>query len=1164
MTEIAFGQVPPEPDRARHGYQLGQIGVYSRQLEDRQADRVREALRSGIPEPSNPFPNPHDPRKVAYDHVAGLFGYPSQAKDLTTLSDYRESVPIAPDDTIIDPSSYASELTNLRGEQLDQYLLVVKRYLVATVGGNEQRYDGLTARQIRNYVVDEKGDIGPLDALPPSPTNKLALYAAWWLVSQQILQSALRRQLKRVEVGRVDHPLVRDADELPLIQPSDIQAVFNGPFVHYNELMSHIQRATNGQVAPLETYQDFRMCLGQADGVSSLTPAQKFLVRYFKPHLPIKGLLAWWSPGAGKTCMAAAVASVNFETADYMTLWVTRGVLDRDLYDSIFGRTQCHLGIVESGAVQEGHGRDARQQLDVLKANTNWIDTVSYEKFGNYCSQDQNKTRSNEYERVYRDKIGATNAAALARDRLHRMFIVLDEAHLLYDTTRRDERRVQPAAIEAAIFNSYATSGDDSCRLLILTASPLVRHPTDFLRLLSLCQADPNARYAPTDGEFDAKYFPTDSKTSIDFVNREVLPKLGRLIFGTVSYLGVTSSSPVFPSFNSVRTIFVPASKPQIAQAVKCSGRTTTADVAKCLKRTDHAIDAVLDLTFDTAWSSVRANANLYRSHLFLFAPKQHALVHAIQRANREDFQNYGHLFKHVVYVDFGADRFVKSLITIFRLFNFSLVTHYGLTGLVLGSARTVRQTTGADGGSEYIHNYHDPRYDPAAENPSVAGPGVTFLLAGSVGGHKVDTKDNKRVLDFFNRASDHERGVEFDQNGVQGLGNEFGEYAQVLIIPKQFKEGFSIFDAKYFWELVPSASIFEGLQAVGRVTRQCGNKNLALRLQRHHRWDLQHAIGVATQMTYTDFRSYLPLRIVAPSAVEKRAARVLDEFNRNDLKTGGFTIPDLSSSHPALNKPNILHADGVFEPGTRRPFEGSQSAWLAALYQLSVKDPQTYERVVRDNGVDVNKLRSMYFQPFYYVGGPAAGESKPSVPPQRPRRRFFADSAPASGLPPVIKQTLAKLQVDDKTLQQFVADYNIKTQWTIDQLYKPLFQLRSHDLVNGLFLSAAAIFSVDYWHNQAVNDPLYAPGSVAAYLTTGPVNVPQPKVQGGSGPAELEPQLVRRNRPGPHAQHTAVAVPDFTGQYSERYKVPELEQAKHQRKQQVLSKRRFQRSQDE
>ena len=46
-------------------------------------------------------------------------------------------------------------------------------------------------------------------------------------------------------------------------------------------------------------------------------PTQQFIIDYFVPESPYKGILAWHSVGTGKTCTGVATASSSFERQGY-------------------------------------------------------------------------------------------------------------------------------------------------------------------------------------------------------------------------------------------------------------------------------------------------------------------------------------------------------------------------------------------------------------------------------------------------------------------------------------------------------------------------------------------------------------------------------------------------------------------------------------------------------------------------------------------------------------------------------------------------------------------------------------------------------------------------------------------------------------------------------
>jgi len=90
------------------------------------------------------------------------------------------------------------------------------------------------------------------------------------------------------------------------------------------------------------------------DGTSAIlkyTPTQAFIRDYFKPSVPVKGMLLYHSVGTGKTCSAIAAATNNFEPEEYTILWVTRTTLKNDIWKNMFDQV-CNENIrtrIENG-----------------------------------------------------------------------------------------------------------------------------------------------------------------------------------------------------------------------------------------------------------------------------------------------------------------------------------------------------------------------------------------------------------------------------------------------------------------------------------------------------------------------------------------------------------------------------------------------------------------------------------------------------------------------------------------------------------------------------------------------------------------------------------------------------------------------------------------------
>lgn len=251
------------------------------------------------------------------------------------------------------------------------------------------------------------------------------------------------------------------------------------------------------------------------------TPTQAFISQYFTVDNPVRGMLLWHSVGTGKTCTAIALASTQFEAAGYTIMWVTRHTLKADIWKNIFDQV-CHSTIANE--VRRGELTPAGAEARKRALYANWIPPVSYRQFSNIV-QGKNP--------IYK-MLQQRNGKA---DPLRKTLIIIDEAHKLYSSDFKGAEKPDVPAFMAALQNSYSTSGDDSARVLLMTATPYNESPMELMMLLNLCR--PKATWLPTEmPAFIAKYmdaagrftktglkaYMDDIAGQISYLNREADP----------------------------------------------------------------------------------------------------------------------------------------------------------------------------------------------------------------------------------------------------------------------------------------------------------------------------------------------------------------------------------------------------------------------------------------------------------------------------------------------------------------------------------------------------------------------------------------------------------------------------------------------------------------
>ena len=201
------------------------------------------------------------------------------------------------------------------------------------------------------------------------------------------------------------------------------------------------------------------------------TPTQDFIRHYFSPQAPVKGMLLHHSVGTGKTCSAIAAASSNFEPQGYTILWVTRTTLKNDIWKNMFSQI-CNESLRYR---TDEIPADPKQQMRMLSKS--WrIRPMSYKQFSNLVSKENNF-----YKRLVKENG--------EEDPLRKTLLIIDEAHKLYGGGDLSSiERPDMVALHQSLMHSYAVSGENSVRLLLMTATPITESPMELIQLLNLCR----------------------------------------------------------------------------------------------------------------------------------------------------------------------------------------------------------------------------------------------------------------------------------------------------------------------------------------------------------------------------------------------------------------------------------------------------------------------------------------------------------------------------------------------------------------------------------------------------------------------------------------------------------------------------------------------------
>ena len=221
-----------------------------------------------------------------------------------------------------------------------------------------------------------------------------------------------------------------------------------------------------------------------------LNPTQKFITKFFCPQSPYKGMLLWHSVGTGKTCSGVSIASTTFEKDGYSILWITRTTLKTDVWKNIFDQI-CHSIIryeVQNGLVLPENISQRKKLL-----SQNWLEPMSYKQFSNLL------VGKNKNYDILKSRNGTT-------DILKKTLIIIDEAHKLYGGDLKHTEKPNTDVMEKLIMNSYKKSGYDSCKLLLMTATPFTNSPLELFSLLNLFMTSENDKITTDKEEFKKLY----------------------------------------------------------------------------------------------------------------------------------------------------------------------------------------------------------------------------------------------------------------------------------------------------------------------------------------------------------------------------------------------------------------------------------------------------------------------------------------------------------------------------------------------------------------------------------------------------------------------------------------------------------------------------------
>ena len=217
-------------------------------------------------------------------------------------------------------------------------------------------------------------------------------------------------------------------------------------------------------------------------GKFTLNPTQAFISNTMNPKSSVNGMLLWHSTGSGKTLTAVATAADSFK--DYTILWVTRSSLKSDMM----------------------------KNMSYVKNTKNWLPTMSYKQFTNLI-QGKNEMYA---------KLKKINSGA---DILEKTLLIIDEAHKLINPgDLLTAERPDTDKLAAMLKTSYETSGKNACKVILMTATPIVKEPFDLIQMINLLKPASDV-ISSKEESFERKRWKqllaTWMKGNLSYLNRE-------------------------------------------------------------------------------------------------------------------------------------------------------------------------------------------------------------------------------------------------------------------------------------------------------------------------------------------------------------------------------------------------------------------------------------------------------------------------------------------------------------------------------------------------------------------------------------------------------------------------------------------------------------------
>jgi hypothetical protein len=354
-----------------------------------------------------------------------------------------------------------------------------------------------------------------------------------------------------------------------------------------------------------------------------------------------KGALLWHSVGAGKTCAAVAAAAVMLADGWRVKWFSVASLKNQPLMDAFFVR-RCH-DLPVPADVAPG---------DRLRVIKQFMEIHSFSTLGHAFAARPGNAKAAEWLAQARRK----NPGYAGSDPLYRTLLVFDEPHKV--TQVKGQEVMDWGVVTRALRASYAASGRDSARLLMLDATPMVdgsQHLFTMLNALHPADVLPGTIAAA-------------ESAGLLSANGALTPR-GQAAFdkaanAVVSYVNLSADRSRF-AYGKKWTLNPVALSASQAAAVKNA----------CAKRKGEARRRCAEVTSVSVNMPRRGAAGPNLAELRKRAPDSYPLltqlVVNIREQDAADRRDHGGTFKHVVFTNVRDVTQVQHIVDVLRASGF-------------------------------------------------------------------------------------------------------------------------------------------------------------------------------------------------------------------------------------------------------------------------------------------------------------------------------------------------------------------------------------------------------------------------------------------------------------------------------------------------------------